>query len=96
MWQDSMLRYYGWNDFPLIGRTPDLSASRGIEIEGWLNDHAHDNDYIIVDDDRDMLPEQIKGGHFHHVNSAIGLDYNFVEFCYARQNEKEMRRIIGV
>jgi hypothetical protein len=39
--------------------TPDLCGSwRGREIEKWLNDHPQVEKYVILDDDKDFLPEQ--------------------------------------
>ena len=39
--------------------TPILrSAQRGIEIKAWLDSHPGINDYIIIDDNENMLEEQ--------------------------------------
>jgi hypothetical protein len=48
----------GWEDPPIIGRTPNLYVlPRGFEIQAWLKKHPAKN-YVIVDDDADMLPWQ--------------------------------------
>lgn len=42
-------------------------ADRGYEIQQWLEDHSEVTDYVILDDDSDMLPHQpfVKcGGHY--------------------------------
>jgi len=39
--------------------TPDLGTSRGAEIAAWLEAHPEVERYVIVDDDRDMTPEQL-------------------------------------
>ena len=96
LWQDSMGRYYGWPDFPIIGRTPDLDMYRGFEIEAWLNDHAPVEDFIILDDDKDMLQEHIDGGHFHHVNVHTGLDHRFIDFCHDRYPDVKKPLLIGM
>jgi FMN phosphatase YigB (HAD superfamily) len=42
-------------------KTPDFkSGPRGEEIKHWLTNHAPNNqNYLILDDDSDMLPEQM-------------------------------------
>ena len=39
--------------------TPRLPGIRGVEIKDWLDRHPEVEDYIIIDDDSDMLPEQM-------------------------------------
>lgn len=39
--------------------TPRLDADRGDEIKAWLDKHPNVTQYIILDDDSDMLPEQM-------------------------------------
>lgn len=96
MWQDSMLRYYGWNDFPIIGATSWVhDRPRGEEINLWLDEHPEVEDFIIVDDDGDMHPDHISNGHFHRTNPDIGLDTEFMNFCYEHYGS-ESPRIIGV
>jgi len=53
----------GWEDVPIIGRTPDLSGFRGDEIAAWLVEHFGENFsdevvFAIIDDDDDMRPDQ--------------------------------------
>ena len=42
----------------VIGMTPvfrNLSRERGLEIQKWLDDHPEVSEFVIVDDDSDML-----------------------------------------
>lgn len=39
-------------------RTENLNAIRGTEIKEWLDRHKNIKEYLILDDDNDMLPEQ--------------------------------------
>lgn len=48
----------GWENPPIIGRTPELRGVRGSEIAVWLAQNPTDS-FIIIDDDTDMLPEQM-------------------------------------
>jgi hypothetical protein len=41
---------------------------RGKEIEEWLNRHPFISDYVIIDDDRDMLEKQMS--HFVHIEDG--------------------------
>lgn len=66
---------YGWEDFPYIGQTEVIRSPgicRGHEIQKWIDDHKinHD-DYIILDDDSDMLESQ--KDRFIHVSNVNGL-----------------------
>lgn len=56
-----------------IGKTThDYDRYRGNQIKQWLIDHdAIESNYVIVDDDSDMLDEQLD--RFVHVNSQQGL-----------------------
>lgn len=43
----------------VFDRTPRLPGKpRGEEIKAWLDQHPEVDQYVIIDDDRDMLPEQ--------------------------------------
>lgn len=46
---------------------------RGNEIKAWLDIHPEVTDYIIIDDDNDMLPEQME--KFVHTSELHGFDY---------------------
>ena len=58
----------------IIGETPrSAHAFRGIEIRTWMESYGLDKifSYLIIDDDRDMLPEHKP--HFVHVKGDTGL-----------------------
>jgi hypothetical protein len=62
-----------------------LAIPRGVEIKQWIDTHIHSNNgknwqkkelgkdfnYVILDDDTDMLLEQ--KSNFIHINSEVGL-----------------------
>jgi len=60
--EDDMITFFAsvGNTIPrsrFVGQTPYLHGlPRGAEIENWISTHKHSiNDYIILDDDADML-----------------------------------------
>lgn len=59
---------------PIIDRTPSLLGPRGKEIAAWLAEHPDVEQYAIVDDDADMLPEQKP--FFVKTNMRDGLTFN--------------------
>jgi hypothetical protein len=60
---------------PIIDATPiKLSSNRGEEIQMWLDVHPEVIQYIIVDDDSDMLPKQQK--RFVKTTMADGLQFH--------------------
>ncbi len=62
-------------NLPMIGQTPSLHLSRrrGEEINQWLLEHPEISQYVIVDDDTDMLENQLS--HFVKVDSRNGLSF---------------------
>lgn len=40
-------------------RTPRLNKKRGYEIQDWIDKHSEISDYLILDDDSDMLEHQM-------------------------------------
>lgn len=54
-------------------RTDDLPhpAKRGDEISKWLDEHSYVTNYLILDDDNDMLEEQLP--HFVHTDPMNGI-----------------------
>lgn len=65
-------------NLPIIDVTPwssEPETVRGHEIKAWLDQHPEVNQYAIVDDNSDMLPEQIAGGHFVQTNFEDGLTW---------------------
>lgn len=79
----------GWDDSPIIGKTPSIihkiaietihtnedQAPRGCEIDNYIRTCQHQiEDYIILDDDSDMLLKQHP--HFYQCDSWCGLTNN--------------------
>ncbi|MDO8515850.1 MAG: HAD domain-containing protein [bacterium] len=60
----------GWENPPIIDRTPELTGPRGAEIKDWLENHPTEN-FVILDDTPDMLAEQLL--HFVQCNFETGL-----------------------
>lgn len=57
-------------DMEIYGITPYLDKERGYEIKQYLKEHNEFNNYVIVDDDSDMLEEQMS--HLCLVNREVG------------------------
>lgn len=80
---DELKNYFGSlgiNPDYVIDWTARLHTPRGVEIQDWLIRHPEVKQYVIVDDDSDMLPEQM--GNFVRCDGDIGLSYkNFVDIC---------------
>ena len=55
----------------------DVDSSRGCEIQEWLSRHTDIRNYVILDDDTDMLLDQ--KDNFVHINSGIGIAMDHVE-----------------
>lgn len=60
-------------DLPIIDRTPTLSGNRGPEIAVWLKLNHEVENYAIIDDDSDMLPEQMP--FFVHTSGFDGFTW---------------------
>lgn len=60
-------------------KTPNKIATqmpgftRGAEIQAWIDKHPELEDYIILDDDSDMLPDQ--GIHFIQTSGINGIQF---------------------
>lgn len=67
-----------------IGWTPSLHKKRGEEIKHWIYEHPEVTDYVIIDDNSDMLPEQL--ANFVHVDSAV---------AFSAGDYREACRILG-
>jgi hypothetical protein len=69
----------GWRkilNLPIIDKTEDipaLSCQRGKEIDEWLQKHSDVEEYVIIDDDIDMLPKQFE--FFVNTDSHNGFLY---------------------
>lgn len=63
--------YMGLPEF--IDITPyTIQRHRGTEIQMWLDAHPEVDNYVILDDDTDMLDSQSE--HFVHINYEEGLN----------------------
>ena len=73
-WEVALLKL-GFIPFTFVGITGDRRTDRGQEIKEWLEQNDVER-YAIIDDDRDMLPEQMDS--FFHVDGYYGLTPNTV------------------
>lgn len=64
-------RMLNWLIDNLYDTTPIYSSPRGKEIQAWLDNHPETDNYVILDDDGDMLPSQAY--HFVQTNYEDGL-----------------------
>jgi len=72
-WEDALVKL-GFKRGTYVGITGDRRTLRGDEIKDWLDKHPEVEDYAILDDDSDMLPEQFM--KFHHTDPWFGLNPN--------------------
>ncbi len=72
-WEDAF-NLLGFKPGTYVGITGDRKTLRGEEIQEWLDNHPEVEDYVILDDDSDMLPEQFC--KFHHCDPWFGLNPN--------------------
>lgn len=74
------------DDCPIIGRTtlhspgitddddyPGINTRRGEKIKLWLDEHPEYDDYIILDDDSDMRPDQLD--RFIKTDRKVGITF---------------------
>ena len=73
---ESLEKYTG---LKIKDKTPNLQAIRGEEIQQYLDEHKEITEYVILDDDSDMLPEQ--KGHFVKVDAKKGLTMRNIIDC---------------
>lgn len=59
--------------------TPRLHGIRGEEIQQYLDSHKEITNYVILDDDSDMLESQKE--HFVKVNNKVGLTIKEIIQC---------------
>jgi hypothetical protein len=73
----------------LYGKTPNLGLSyaRGKEIQEYLDNHKEITNYVILDDDTDMLESQ--KSHFVNVDGKLGFSEEDFEKCMVILNEKD-------
>lgn len=73
---ESLEKYTG---LKIKDKTPNLQTIRGKEIQQYLDEHKEITEYVILDDDSDMLPEQ--KGHFVKVDAKKGLTMRNIIDC---------------
>lgn len=69
--------FFAPHKLPIAGVTDvasSMNSTRGHEIGFWLINHPDVKDFVILDDDTDMLPEQMS--HLVWVNRRDGLSFN--------------------
>ena len=84
-WEDALLKL-GFKSGTYVGITETYRTLRGDEIKDWLDKHPEVEDYAILDDDSDMLPEQFM--KFHHCDAWFGLSPNHL-YRIGRQFENK-------
>jgi hypothetical protein len=72
-WEDALTKL-GFKEGTFVGITGKRRTLRGEEIKEWLDNHPEVEDYVILDDDSDMLDEQFD--HFHHCDGWFGMSPN--------------------
>lgn len=72
-WEDALVRL-GFNEGTFVGITGDRKSLRGEEIKEWLDNRPEVTDYVILDDDSDMLDDQFN--KFHHCDPWFGMSPN--------------------
>lgn len=85
--------------FPIYGKTDYLCREiRGVEIQKWIDEHPEVENYVIVDDDSDMLPEQMtnfvltsydEGITFKKANEIVEKLFGKSAFDFRVQKEEE-------
>ena len=72
-WEDAFIKL-GFKPGTYVGITGDRKSLRGEEIQEWLDKHPEVEDYVILDDDGDMMDHQFD--RFHHCDSWFGMSPN--------------------
>lgn len=68
-------------------KTIKLNGTRGEEIQQYLDNHKEIINYVILDDDSDMLESQIR--HFVKVDGKVGLTIKEIIQCEKILNMEE-------
>ena len=83
--KDLIKKYAG---IEILDSTPILSSGiRGEEIQQYLDNHKEIINYVILDDDSDMLESQMK--HFVKIDSKVGLTIKEIIQCEEILNMEE-------
>lgn len=76
----------------LYGMTDSKGLCRGEEIKRWLDEHDEVENYIILDDDSDMLDEQLL--HFVQTDTYEGITDREMKLCVSVLNNEEIYSMI--
>ena len=68
----------------VIGVTPSIGGARGCEIKAWLEHHPGIEEYVILNDDDDMLEEQLF--RFVETDFVCGLTNREADLCISILN----------
>jgi hypothetical protein len=92
-----MFATYGWHDAPVYGKTPTLErrkmsglyegVPRGKEINAWLSGQELPYNYVILDDNSDMLPDQ--KNNFINTSPFVGLTSHDAEEAIRILNDEQ-------
>ena len=74
--------------------TPTKSSERGQEIAAWLDIHSEVDNYVILDDDSDMLDSQLF--HFVQTDYQTGITEHEYELAYRILMGKYIFNVIGL
>lgn len=77
-----MFDLYGWDTRDVvIGMTPVMNVQRGNEIERWIEKNPGVEQYVILDDDSDMLSNQLP--YFVNTDHEMGFGHKDFEKAIA-------------
>lgn len=79
----------------IIGKTPGSEDGiRGGEIQYWLDHHRAVEEFVIIDDDSDMIHLR---GHLFGTSSKVGLDFHLrtkiINYFKASPNKRRITRL---
>jgi hypothetical protein len=75
-----MFAIYGWENAPVIDKTPTSFRIRGLEVNSWLKDHPDVDKYVILDDFDDFMVQQRP--YFVNTDPEVGLTSEDVQKAY--------------
>ena len=87
-------RMLNWFIDNLYDVTPLCGCCRGNEINAYLKEHSEIDNYLILDDDGDMLDEQLF--HFVQTDYQTGLTSHEEELAIKVLNNKYVWNILGL
>ncbi len=85
-----LMRWFVENLYDVTG----IGANRGKEINQYLLNHKDITNYIIIDDDSDMLPEQLF--HFIQTDWGTGITTHEEELAIKILNNEYVYNVLGL